>query len=92
MRTPGVQNLNLSVIKRFPITEGVTFDLHVNATNALNHTNHTFVSNTGGTTNNTFTANTAAGVVGTNANSYFGSYGLTTLEARQLTIQANITF
>ena len=100
MRTPGIQNLNLSVIKRFPITERYSFDLHVNATNALNHTNHQFQSNTGVTTNNTVgavtaltpaltTANTA---IGQNSNSAFGSWGLTTLEARQLVIQANFTF
>jgi hypothetical protein len=95
MRTPGIQNLNLSVIKIFPITERVSFDLHVNATNALNHTNHTFVSNSGVTANNTVTVNTAPSAtngLGTNSNNAFGSYGLTTLEARQLTIQANFTF
>ena len=97
LRTPGIQNLNLSVIKRFAITEGVSFDLHVNATNALNHTNHTFVSNTGTTANNTVGAITAPNALtntalGTNSNNAFGSWGLTTLEARQLTIQANITF
>jgi hypothetical protein len=87
--------LNLSVIKIFPITERVSFDLHVNATNALNHTNHTFVSNSGVTANNTVTVNTAPSAtngLGTNSNNAFGSYGLTTLEARQLTIQANFTF
>jgi hypothetical protein len=97
MRTPGVQNLNLSVIKRFPITERTSFDLHVNATNALNHTNHTFVSNTGVTTNNLVGPITAAATatntaVGQNNNLAFGSFGLTTLEARQLTVQANFTF
>jgi hypothetical protein len=97
LRTPGIQNLNLSVIKRIPITERVSFDLHVNATNALNHTNHTFVSNSGVAANNTVGAITAPAAatntaVGTNNNNAFGSWGLTTLEARQLTIQANITF
>lgn len=97
MRTPGIQNLNLSVIKRFPITERYSFDLHVNATNALNHTNHQFQSNTGVTANNTVGAVTAAAAatntaVGQNNNAAFGSWGLTTLEARQLVVQANFTF
>lgn len=96
MRTPGVQNLNLSVIKRFPITEGVSFDLHVNATNALNHANHQFVNNAGLTANNIVQANTStktgAPPIGANNNSGFGGWGLSNLENRQLTIQANFTF
>jgi hypothetical protein len=75
----------------------VGFDLHVNATNAFNHTNHQFQSNTGVTANNIVTPATAADsahntVVGQNSNNSFGSYGLTALENRQLTVQANITF
>ena len=97
MRTPGVQNLNLSVIKKFPITERVSFDLHVNATNALNHANHQFVSNTGVTANNVVGAVTAAApatntVVGQNNNAAYGSWGLSNLDNRQLTVQANFTF
>ena len=97
MRTPGVQNLNLSVIKRFPITERVGFDLHINATNALNHTNHIFSSNSGVSANNLVGAVTKAAAltntgVGQNSNTAYGSYGLTALEARQLTVQANFTF
>jgi hypothetical protein len=90
LRTPGLQNLNLSVIKRFPITERVAFDFHVNATNALNHSNHQVVNNTVGA----ITASNAAtnAVAGQNSNVSFGSWGLTTLEARQLTVQANFTF
>jgi hypothetical protein len=90
MRTPGVQNVNLSVIKRIPLTEGVTFDLHINATNALNHTNHQVVNNTVNvTTAAQASTNTA---VGQNSNASFGSWGLSALEARQLVVQANITF
>ena len=85
IRTPGVQNVNLSVIKKIPITEQVSFDLHVNATNALNHTNHEVLNNTVGVV-------TSGTGIGQNSNVSFGSLGLTTLEARQLTIQANITF
>jgi hypothetical protein len=97
MRTPGIQNLNLSVIKKFAITERYSFDLHVNATNALNHSNHQFQSNTGVTANNVVTPVTAAATatntaVGQNSNTAFGSWGLTTLEGRQLVVQANFTF
>ena len=86
LRTPGIQNVNMSVIKRIPITERLSFDLHVNATNAMNHANHNTVNNTVG-------AVTAAGTTaGQNNNVSFGSWGLSTLEARQLTVQAYLTF
>jgi hypothetical protein len=81
MRTPGIQNVNLSVIKRIPITERVSFELHVNATNAFNHSNHQVV-------NNTITLTTA----GQNSNAPFGTWGLSTLEARQLFMQATLNF
>lgn len=81
LRTPGIQNVNLGIIKKIPITERVSFDLHVNATNAFNHTNHQAV-------NNTITLSTA----GQNTNAPFGTWGLSTLEARQIFIQANLTF
>ena len=81
LRTPGIQNVNLSLIKRIPITERVSFDLHVNVTNAFNHTNHQIV-------NNTVTLTTA----GLNSNTSFGTWGLNTLEARQMFLQANLTF
>jgi trimeric autotransporter adhesin len=90
MRTPGVENVNLSVIKRFPITERVAADFHVNATNALNHHNPYAVNNTITPITATTGANGAA--PGQNSNVSFGSYGLTALENRQMTIQANITF
>ena len=90
LRTPGIQNVNFSVIKKIPITERVAFDFHVNATNALNHANHEVVNNTvGAVTASSPATNTVAGQ---NNNVSFGSWGLTTLEPRQLTVQANITF
>jgi hypothetical protein len=90
LRTPGVENVNISVIKRFPITEGVDFVLHVNATNALNHTNHEVVNNSVNSYTTIGGGNNAS--PGQNGNVSFGSYGLTTLEARQLIVQANINF
>ena len=90
LRTPGISNVNLSVIKKFPVTEGTSFDLHVNATNAFNHTNHQF--NTADNTNQVNAITTAGSTAGNNGNPQFGSYGLTALEPRQLTIQANFTF
>jgi len=81
LRTPGIQNVNLSLIKKFAITERVGFVLHFDATNAFNHTNHQVV-------NNTVTLTTA----GLNSNPSFGSWGLNTLEPRQIFMQANLTF
>ncbi len=77
------------MLKKIPISERVSFDLHVNATNALNHANHQVVNNTVGANTSTKAGSPA---VGTNSNSNYGSYGLSTLENRQLVIQANITF
>jgi hypothetical protein len=94
LRTPGLQNVNFSVIKKFPVTEGTGFELHVNATNAFNHANHEMVA--ADSTNlvgvNTCAAGATCSNPGTNNNVQFGSWGLTTLEPRQLTIQANFTF
>jgi len=93
MRTAGFENLNLSVIKKFTIREGTDFELHVNATNALNHTNLSVP-------NNTFTPLTAVtpaqaaqgAAIGENSNAQFGAYPLPTAEPRQLTIQGTVTF
>jgi len=97
LRTPGVQNVNCSVVKMFPINERMGFELHVNATNALNHANHQMVAGNNGDNSNYVGAVTCkAGATcvnpGTNSNVKFGSWGLTTLEPRQLTLQANFTF
>jgi hypothetical protein len=78
------------VIKRFPITERVAADFHVNATNALNHHNPYTVNNT--VTPNTATTGANNSAPGQNTTVQFGSYGLSALEARQLTVQANFTF
>jgi hypothetical protein len=90
MRTAGFENLNLSVIKKFKITERTDFELHVNATNALNHTNLSVPNNT--FTPVTSASSSANSSVGENSNATYGSYPLPTSEARQLTIQGNITF
>jgi hypothetical protein len=90
LRTPGIQNVNLSVIKRFTVRERMGFDLHVNATNALNHTNHQF--NTNDNTNQVSAITTAGSTAGRNGNVNFGSYALSVLEPRQITLQANFTF
>ena len=82
LRTPGIQNVNLSLIKRIPLTERVGFDLHFNATNVFNHANHL-------TVNNTVTLDAKTG---SNANTAFGTWGTATLNAREIVIQANLTF
>jgi len=67
LRTPGITNVNLSVIKRFTIREGLGFDIHVNATNALNHVNHQITIATDNTNqvNAITTAGSTAGRNGT---------------------------
>src|SRR5262245_15759282 len=82
LRTPGIQNVNLSLIKRIRLTERVGFDLHVNATNAFNHANHN-------TVNNTVTLDAKTG---SNANPAFGTWGVSTLNAREIVIQTNLIF
>ena len=82
LRTPGIQNVNLSLIKRIPLTERVGFDLHFNATNAFNHANHN-------TVNNTVTLDAKTG---SNANPAFGTWGTSTLNAREIVIQTNLIF
>ncbi len=80
----------LAVIKRFLSTEHTSFDLHVNATKWLNHTYHQVVRKTVGAI--TSTAGTHNAVPGQNNNVRFGSWGLTTVEARQLVVQAYLRF
>lgn len=41
LRGPGLWNLNLGLGKNFNITEGVRFQVRLDAFNALNHTNYT---------------------------------------------------
>jgi hypothetical protein len=80
LRTPGIQNVSLSLIKRIPVTERVGLDLHFNATNVFNHANHL-------TVNNTVTLDARTG---RNANPAFGTWGTATLNARTITMQANL--
>src|SRR5262249_35498993 len=82
LRTPGIQNVNLSLIKRIPLTKPVGFDLHSNATNAFNHPNHNTVTNTVRLEAKT----------GSSAIRAFGTWGTSTLNAREIVIQANLTF
>jgi hypothetical protein len=82
LRTPGIQNVNLSLTKRIALTERVGFDLHINANNILNHANHN-------TINNTVTIDAKTGM---NANPAFGTWGTSTLGAREIFMQANFTF
>jgi trimeric autotransporter adhesin len=90
MRTPGFENTNISVIRKFAIGERTNLDLHVNATNALNHANHYGVNNTVGSVTSTSGASGTA--PGQNSNVSFGTWGLTTSEARQLTLALNMNF
>ena len=85
-RTPGLNNTNISVIRKFPLAEWGSLDLHVDATNALNHANHLVVNNTVGS------VTSAGGGLGQNNNTSFGTYGLTTLEPRQLTLAMKLNF
>jgi hypothetical protein len=88
-RTPGLNNTNISVIRKFAVGEWGSLDLHVDATNALNHTNHLAVNNTVGSV----TAASGGGTsLGQNSNTSFGTWGLTTLEARQLTVALKLNF
>ena len=40
LRMPAFQNVNLSVSRKFPITEGMSFEILAEATNAFNHANY----------------------------------------------------
>ena len=83
LRTPGVQNVNLSLLKRIPVTERVGLDLQFNATNLLNHANYL------STVNNTVTLDARTGK---NANAAFGTWGTATLNAREIVIQTKLTW
>jgi hypothetical protein len=82
LRTPGIQNVNLSLIKRIPVTEKVGLDLQFNATNLLNHANHL-------TVNNTVTLDARTGK---NANAAYGTWGTATLNAREIVIQTRLNW
>jgi hypothetical protein len=88
-RTPGFENTNISVIRKFAIGDRASLDLHVDATNALNHSNHLVVDNTVGSVLTTGAGGTAPGQ---NNNTSFGTWGLTTTEARQLTVALKLSF
>ena len=90
LRTPGFENTNISVIRKFAIGDRASLDLHVDATNALNHSNHLTVDNTVGSVLATSGAGGTA--PGQNNNTSFGTWGLTTTEARQLTVALKLNF
>ena len=90
---PAFQNVNLSVSRKFPITEGMSFEILAEATNAFNHANYE-----GNAINNSFGSlvtipdPSVNSLVGQNANSSAGSMGLSYIDARQMTLSARFNF
>ena len=93
LRMPAFQNVNLSVSRKFPITEGMSFEILAEATNAFNHANYE-----GNAINNSFGSlvtipdPSVNSLVGQNANSSAGSMGLSYIDARQMTLSARFNF
>jgi hypothetical protein len=93
LRMPAFQNVNLSVSRKFPITEGMSFEILAEATNAFNHANYE-----GNAVNNSYgglITNPAAGsgqLVGQNNSTSGGSMSLSYIDPRQMTLSARFDF
>ena len=93
LRMPAFQNVNLSVSRKFPITEGMSFEILAEATNAFNHTNYSPNNVTNDYSNLvTIPDPTHNSTVGENQSTSTGTAGLNFLDARQMTLSARFDF
>lgn len=94
-RAPRMNNLNLTVTRRFKVSERISMELAANAQNALNHTQFNagaFTTNLGGadTRNPAIPLSAhpdgvpAVGKLGYSTSNNSGSHGMGTLEPRQM--------
>lgn len=92
MRGPGRFNIDLSLRRTFRITEQVSMNLNVDATNLLN--NAQFSGNYNGNLGNTnLTANAARGLLpGMGSSDTFGTLGVGTFDPRQVTFRLVLRF
>ncbi len=93
LRMPAFQNVNLSVSRKFPITEGMSFEILAEATNAFNHANYEgdAINNSYG---NLIHANdpSSGSLVGQNAGNNAGAMSLSYIDPRQMTLSARFNF
>lgn len=90
MRSPIFASTNLSVVRKFALTERASLDLHADATNLLNRANFQAYAVTGGVSS--VLSATSGGNVGQNANTSFGTMGMNFLEPRQITMSLRLVF
>jgi hypothetical protein len=93
LRMPAFQNVNLSVNRKFPIREGMSFEILAEATNAFNRTNYNPSNvNNGFGSLVTIPDPTSNSTVGENTSTSAGSLGLGFLDPREMTLSARFTF
>jgi hypothetical protein len=95
LRLPYFQNVNLSVSRKFPIREGMSFEILAEATNAFNHSNYqpSTVNNNFGSLVTIPNSDPAVNSkLGENTNSDAGSVGLNFIDPRQMTLSARFNF
>jgi hypothetical protein len=93
LRMPAFQNVNLSVSRKFPITEGMSFEILAEATNAFNHANYEGNAINNGYGNLIHANNPSTGsLVGQNASNNAGAMSLSYIDPRQLTLSARFDF
>jgi hypothetical protein len=93
LRMPSFQNVNLSVSRKFPVREGVEFEILAEATNAFNRSNYSpndVNNNYGGLV--TLPDPSSNSKVGENTNGAAGAMGLGYLDPRQMTLSARFNF
>jgi hypothetical protein len=92
LRGFGRNNIDLSLTRRFAITERFRLDVQANFTNALNHTQFASGNFDTGTGTVTVTDPATGLKPGMNSNSNFGTHGLSTYEPRQVTFTMRLRF
>jgi len=92
LRTPGYQNVNLSLVRLFDLGEWAKFEIHADATNAFNHSNIQ-PNQVSASVSPVVLPGTGGGAqIGMNANAGFGGTGLAFMGKRELTLTGKITF
>jgi hypothetical protein len=81
------------VSRKFPITEGMSFEILAEATNAFNHANYEGNAINNGYGNLIHANNPSTGsLVGQNASNNAGAMSLSYIDPRQLTLSARFDF
>lgn len=92
LRTPGRNNVDLSLSRDIHLKESLLLSFRANATNAFNHTQFLASSYTMDLGSTISTTPVAGGMPGQGSSNSYGSHGLVTYDPRQIILEMRLRF